>query len=179
VIEHVEGAAPIGTCCFETAPARAGDAPDREIIDNFGSESAGFAAVSSPSTVASTGTCSCSAFPTRFRWGPGIRDTYQLVSSAVSNASELRLRRVVERLPKPEPILGGDEVAFQAEPLPGRAAAADGEAQCNENPYGALNCGIIETSRLSEHESSTRLELVGCVGRQSPEPRIAYDSGPL
>jgi alkaline phosphatase D len=112
----------------------------------------------------------------RLRWGDGIRDTYQLVSSAVSNVSEFNLRRIVEAMPSIDAEVGDEGFSFTGELLQdGRAEHGSAHA----NPYGELNCSIVEIERVSESESTVRLLLLGSGNDDAPEPLVVFDSGRL
>ncbi len=110
----------------------------------------------------------------RFTWGEGVPDCYQLVSSAVSNASEFDIRRIVEKLPDVSPVVGEGDWCFEARLLDSCAEAKDAS-----NPYGKLNCGVVEVERISADESTVRLLLLGSSDDDPPRVRVVFDSGRL
>lgn len=111
----------------------------------------------------------------RFHWGDGIRDTYQLVSSAVSNVSEFNLRRIAEVMPNIDTDVG-DDFSFSGQLLPDMGKENE-SAHCN--PYGDLNCGVVLVERIGEAESTVRLLLLGCSDENSAAPQVVFDSGAL
>ena len=114
----------------------------------------------------------------RLKWGQGVRDTYQLVSSAISNTSEWSTRRFFEAMPDLKPVMGHDGFHFQGELLPARDASSGAPAP-SSNPYGQLNCGIVQVERISAEESTVRLLLVGHTKGTPPTSKVVFDSGPL
>ena len=109
-------------------------------------------------------------------WGEGIAPSYQLVSSAFSNALASPSRQLVKLLNHREPItIDEDGVALEATFLENRLPGSHD----TNNPYGGLNMGIVEVQRLTETESSVRLLLLGCSDDGPPEAQVMFDGGPL
>lgn len=94
-------------------------------------------------------------FVSRLDWGEGIRNSYQLVSSALSNVEGFPLRRLIESFQNHPEVQLGDEV-----PLWARLLETD-DQNMRSNPYGGLNLGLIEVERVASDESAVRLSLVG------------------
>jgi alkaline phosphatase D len=118
----------------------------------------------------------------RLEWGEGIRDSYELVSSAVSNVSAFNLRRIVDPLPDLETEVGEDgdgEFVFKGSLLRAKGAADSPGEPASSNPCGELNCGLVEVERVSSSESTVRLLLLGPGDDDSKGPSTVFDSGPL
>lgn len=109
-------------------------------------------------------------------WGPGITPSYQLVSSAFSNAKAAPTRALVKVANHRTPLSIAEEgVALEATFLENKL---DDDHDTN-NPYGGLNMGIVEVERLTDTESTVRLLLVGCSEDGPPEGKVIFDSGRL
>jgi alkaline phosphatase D len=114
----------------------------------------------------------------RFAWSDDMRDSYQLIASALSNREGFLLRGLVELIPKIGAVIGHDGTADFSGELLGAAKnhACDGDPS---NPYGKLNVGVIEVERISADESSVRLLLLGCEDEGEPKVKVVFDSGRL
>lgn len=114
----------------------------------------------------------------RLSWSDGVPDSYQLISSAVTNRVGFMLRSLADLVPKIGAVVGrGGGAEFQGKLLEvGPNHACEGDP-CN--PYVHLNAGIVEVQRISATESSVRLLLVGHDGGSTPKAKIVFDSGPL
>lgn len=110
-------------------------------------------------------------------WGNGLRPSYELIASALSNTVGFPLKKLLQLAQRqPKVTIDEEGVSVEMGLLPAAAAAGEDE---RTNPYGGLNVGVLEVERISDDESSVRLLLIGCSDDDEPRPKVVFDSGRL
>lgn len=110
-------------------------------------------------------------------WGNGIRPSYELIASALSNSVGFPMKVLMDLAQgQPAVTVNQQGACVEMKLLEPTPDAAETE---RSNPYGGLNVGVLEIERLSETESTVRLILIGCADGDPPEPKVVFDSGRL
>jgi alkaline phosphatase D len=106
----------------------------------------------------------------QFEWHEaGVRPMYQLVSSAMSNYTDVLARKLGKLVPQLDSELDGPDGGLWA-----KVKIVNGLAEAPENPYDGLNIGIVEMTRQANGTLGVQLKLVTHDDSEPPKPRVAF-----
>lgn len=111
----------------------------------------------------------------QFAWrDEAVRPMYQLVSSAMSNYTDVLARTLGKLVPQFHSEVEGPDGSLWA-----RVELIDGEGEAAQNPYDQLNVGIVEMTRQADGSLGVRLKLITHDDADPPNPRIVFCSALL
>ena len=111
----------------------------------------------------------------QFAWrDEAVRPMYQLVSSAMSNYTDVLARTLGKLVPQLHSEVEGPDGSLWA-----RVQLIEGEGEAPQNPYDQLNVGIVEMTRQPDGTLGVRLKLITHDEADPPNPRTVFCSALL